>query len=532
MPTAAIKYQMSDISDIRLLQDYGRNTSEIAFAELVERHVNLVYSAALRHTGIPAHAEEVSQAVFVILARKAGALRPDTVLEAWLYETTRLASLSFLRGERRRQFREQEAYMQSTIQEQSDASTWSQFAPLLDDAMARLGKKEREAVVLRFFKDKNLREVAVVLNVSEAAAQSRVHRALEKLRLYFSKRGIASTSAIIANEISIHSVHAAPAGLAKAIFTVAVAEGVTASVSTLTSVKGSLKIMAWTKMKTPIVASIVILLAAAGTMTVEEITGHQNDDWRLGRSDPKYLSELPYRTVIFPTKSAQRSLRLGAYAGVLTSDGRAYGTDYQVEDILRYAYYKPEAYGDTYGDRYMFSPVRMILNTKLPTGRYDFFSNWPAGAREALQAKMESKFGLSVEVRPITTRALLLEAKETKASGLQPTSLGPNLRGAVPGRGFKMDWGEMSAKYVTTDDLARELEGMLRIPVINQTGLTNRYDFAISWTNYGGPYYVDNGEKHAISTVDHIRRALADQVGLGLVPTNMPVQMLVIGKAN
>jgi DNA-directed RNA polymerase specialized sigma24 family protein len=101
---------MHDVSDMELLRNYDRHGSEDAFTELVRRHINLVYSAALRHVGIAAHAEEITQAVFVILARKAAGLRPDTILEGWLHETTRLTALSFLRGERRRQFREQEAY--------------------------------------------------------------------------------------------------------------------------------------------------------------------------------------------------------------------------------------------------------------------------------------------------------------------------------------------------------------------------------------------------------------------------------------
>ena len=94
-----------------LLRDYERHGSEAAFATLVQRHVDLVYSVALRHVGMAAHAEEITQAVFIVLARKAAGLRPDTILEGWLHETTRLTALSFLRGERRRQFREQEAYM-------------------------------------------------------------------------------------------------------------------------------------------------------------------------------------------------------------------------------------------------------------------------------------------------------------------------------------------------------------------------------------------------------------------------------------
>ena len=114
---------MLDANDMELLRDYARRNSESAFAELVQRHLPLVYSAALRHVEIPAHAEEITQAVFVILARKAASLRENTVLAGWLYETTRLTALSFLRGERRRHLREQEAYMQSTLNSGSDASS-------------------------------------------------------------------------------------------------------------------------------------------------------------------------------------------------------------------------------------------------------------------------------------------------------------------------------------------------------------------------------------------------------------------------
>ena len=190
---------MGDMSDIELLRDYNRRGSEEAFAELVRRHIGLVYSTALRHAAIAAHAEEITQAVFIILARKAASLRSDTVLEGWLYETTRLAAWSFLRGERRRQSREQEACMQSILHETPENSAWNQLAPLLDEAMSRLGRKDREAVILRFFKEKSLGEVAAALQVTEAAAQSRVHRAVDKLRRYFSRRGVALTTASIAD---------------------------------------------------------------------------------------------------------------------------------------------------------------------------------------------------------------------------------------------------------------------------------------------------------------------------------------------
>ena len=238
---------MSDASDMELLRDYDWHGSEEAFAELVRRHIDLVYSAAFRYIGTGAQAEEITQAVFIILARKAAGLRPDTVLEGWLYETTRLTALSFLRGERRRQFREQEAYMQSTLNEHADDAVWNQLSPLLEEAVSRLGKQDRNAVLLRFFKEKSVREVATTMRVSEAAAQRRILRALEKLRKFFTRRGVSSTTAIIAGTISANSVQAAPVALAKSVTAVAIAKGATASISTLTLINGALKIMAYKK---------------------------------------------------------------------------------------------------------------------------------------------------------------------------------------------------------------------------------------------------------------------------------------------
>src|SRR5579863_2969124 len=142
---------MADMNDMELLREYDRLGSEEAFAQLVKKHVNLVYSVALRRVGVPSHAEEITQVVFVILARKARSLRAGTILEGWLHETTRLTALDFLRRERRRQLREQEAYMQSSIQSQREDQTWEQLAPLIDEAIGRLGEKDRDALMLRFF---------------------------------------------------------------------------------------------------------------------------------------------------------------------------------------------------------------------------------------------------------------------------------------------------------------------------------------------------------------------------------------------
>ena len=155
--------------------------------------------------------------------------------------------------------------MQSTLNETANEA-WLQIAPILDDAISRLGQRDRDAIVLRFFENKSLGEVGAALGASEDAAKMRVNRALEKLRKIFSKRGVSSTTAIIAGAVSANSVQAAPVGLAKTISAVAIAKGAAAGGSTLTLVKGALKIMAWTKMKTAIVAGVVMLLAA-GTVT-------------------------------------------------------------------------------------------------------------------------------------------------------------------------------------------------------------------------------------------------------------------------
>ncbi len=257
---------MDNLTDMGLLREYADRRCESAFAVLVSRYVNLVYSAALRKAVNPSAAEEITQAVFVILAKKAGRIPKQTILSGWLYQTARFTAASFLKSEARRARREQEAYMQTDLRSASD-ETWQRLAPLLEDAMGQLDERERAAVVLRFFEEKSFAEVAAAAGVSENAAQKRVARALENLRGHFSQRGVSSTTSNIAAAISAHSVHAAPAALAKSVAAVAVAQGTACGGSTLTLIKGALKIMAWTKAKMAIVAGVAVVLAA-GTATV------------------------------------------------------------------------------------------------------------------------------------------------------------------------------------------------------------------------------------------------------------------------
>jgi len=258
---------MLPMEDMALLRDYALNQSESAFAELVNRHVGLVYSAALRQLHDPHLAEDVTQAVFVILARKAGRVSHDAVLSGWLLKATRYAANAQIRTAIRRMQREQEAFMQSTLNESAPVA-WEQLAPLLDEAMSSLGETDRNVLALRFFENKTANEIAHALKLNEEAAKKRIARALEKLHRYFSKRGVRSTTATLAGAISANSVQAAPALLVKTTTAVALAKGAAASTSTLTIVKGALKIMAWTKAKTAIVVGVMALIAASMTTGV------------------------------------------------------------------------------------------------------------------------------------------------------------------------------------------------------------------------------------------------------------------------
>jgi RNA polymerase sigma factor (sigma-70 family) len=258
---------MSEVTDNDLLERFKRDESDEAFAGIVERYINLVYSVALRHTANPHHAEEITQAVFIILARRAGFLSRGTILSGWLYRAARLTAANFIRSEMRRSKREQQAFMQSSAEAPLSHPIWAEFSPLLDAAMARLSPTDRDALVLRYFENKSLQEVGQALGIEERAAQKRVGRALEKLRSRFARRGVVAGTAIIAAEISTHAVQAAPLGLPSKIAAVAL-KGYAAAGSTLTLVKGTLQIMTWLKAKTVTIYGSVALLAVGASLAV------------------------------------------------------------------------------------------------------------------------------------------------------------------------------------------------------------------------------------------------------------------------
>jgi RNA polymerase sigma factor (sigma-70 family) len=243
--------------DMALVREYAQSNSERAFATLVSRHVNLVYSVALRQVRDQHLAEEITQGVFIILARKAESLGPKTILSGWLCRTARNVSAHTLRDQRRRQFREQEAQMQSILNE-SEPTAWHQMAPLLDEALNCLGKKEHDAVVLRFFDGKELKQVGAAMGISEDAARMRVNRGIEKLRDFFTKKGVALSTTAIAGAVAANSVQAAPVGLAAAITTAAFSGTTITTAAVIAATKG---IAMTTLQKTAITTALAVAVA-------------------------------------------------------------------------------------------------------------------------------------------------------------------------------------------------------------------------------------------------------------------------------
>ena len=256
--------EMHDQSDAQLLRAYAERGAEAAFAEIVARHTDLVYSAALRQVCSPDLARDVTQSVFTDLARKAREvsfkLSPEASLVGWLYRGTRFAARDLYRNETRRTQRERQA-MEQLHPAPETPPDWEHLRHVLDDAMSELDDSDRDAVLLRYFKNHDLRTVGAALGISDDAAQKRVSRAVERLREFFAKRGVTVGASGLAVVISTNAVQAAPVGLALTISTAAALAGTTiATTATITATKA----IAMTTLQKTIVTATIAVLAGVG----------------------------------------------------------------------------------------------------------------------------------------------------------------------------------------------------------------------------------------------------------------------------
>ncbi len=287
-----------------LLREFTERHSQDAFVTLIRRQVNLVYSTALRVVRSRPLAEDVAQSVFTDLARDAGKLKPDTVLTAWLYRVAYRTAVDVVRRQSRRQRREQQA-VEIAAMNSSDVSRrnpmeadWTNIEPLLDEAMQNLDETDRAAVLLRYFENQSLREVGEKLGVSDDAAQKRVSRAVERLREFFAKRGVAIGTGGLAVAITGHAVQAAPVGLAATI-----AAGATVPLATGTLVKA----VAMTTMQKAVITAAVLAATGAIVYQARRISVLQDETQRVGQ--PPVGLVLQNQQLLRERNEAQRELK-------------------------------------------------------------------------------------------------------------------------------------------------------------------------------------------------------------------------------
>jgi RNA polymerase sigma factor (sigma-70 family) len=287
---------VSSLTDQQLLRDYAGDRSEAAFAELVRRHVDFVYSAALRMVRDAHLAEDVTQGVFVALAQNARQLADRPVLSGWLHRTTQNLAAKIVGSDVRRRAREQEAVAMNEVQEPDTA--WEYIEPHLDGALNELSDADRDALLLRYFQRQSAREMAQTLGMSEDAAQKRVSRAVERMRELFAKNGVTVGANGLVLVLAANAVQAAPVGLCAAI---------TASSSVA---KATVITMNWLNAK--LVAGIIVLaaIAGAGTFLIQQSRTAQAQSARAtaAPSAPAAALPLKFANDAFGGKSDDRFL--------------------------------------------------------------------------------------------------------------------------------------------------------------------------------------------------------------------------------
>ena len=273
------------MDDTQLIRRYVAEGSEAAFAELVGRYLGLVHSAALRQVDGDFHlAKDVSQKVFILLARKAPSLTRHPALTGWLYATTHFSACALMRGERRRRIREEETYKMNELLAGAESEVdWHRLRPVLDGVMFELNEQDREAILGRYFDALPLAVLGGRLGVSENAARKRVDRALDKMRVALAKRGARSTTATLAMMLAGHAVGAVPAGLAETVTSTAMAASALAGspVSWLLNLPGKIKLA----------AGIGGAIWVGGILAVPAVGAAAYELWTAGRSRAALIRE-------------------------------------------------------------------------------------------------------------------------------------------------------------------------------------------------------------------------------------------------
>lgn len=311
------------IDDRQLLQQYVREGLEAAFAEVLTRHVDLVYGTALRVTRGDVHlAQDVTQTVFIDFARKAPYLSRNILVAGWLYRHTWFTAAKAVRSERRRKIREQTA-MEMKALEESGSVPPERTVAHLDDSLNELSASDRDAIVLRFLKGKGFCEVGAALGISEGAAQMRVSRALEKLRTILHRKGIVVTGTALASTLVAEAAVVAPTGLAA---------GVTAASLTAASGTGVtfalMKLMATAKLKLGLATACIVTCvvfplwvqhtaAAKLARQADVVRQHDRERAELAAENQRLSNLIPRAARLRSDGDERELLRLRGEIGVL-----------------------------------------------------------------------------------------------------------------------------------------------------------------------------------------------------------------------
>ncbi len=260
---------MHELADAQLLRAYAQQGDQAAFRELVTRYSDLVYSAALRQVNAPDPARDIAQSVFTDLALKARSLADklptDGSLAGWLHRSTRFAVLNLLRDVRRRRANERQAMEQLRTNSEPEPE-WDGIRPVLDEALDSLDDEDRDALLLRFFKNHDFRTIGAALGVSDDTAQKRVSRALDRLRAEFNRRGVTTSAVALTAALSANAVAVGPAGLAATLSSAALTSSTLATAATATATKA----IAMTTLQKTIIGATLAVAVGTGVYKAHE----------------------------------------------------------------------------------------------------------------------------------------------------------------------------------------------------------------------------------------------------------------------
>jgi RNA polymerase sigma factor (sigma-70 family) len=258
------------MTDQELIARYVRDGSQDALGELVRRHIDMVHSAATQHAGDAALADDITQAVFLLLMRRAKSLHPDTILAGWLYKAAWHVAREMRRQNYRRQHRERETLPMTSVTQPDAAAISGEQRAAIQETIARLPAADRSAIVLHYLEGRPTAEIAIALATSDTAVRTRLTRARERLRTLLRRGGIALSAGALAAVLEASKVQAAPPAVLQKVLSLALGTAPAASVQSL--VLGVIQLTARTKMLAAcaIVAAIALGLGIAALVMLHD----------------------------------------------------------------------------------------------------------------------------------------------------------------------------------------------------------------------------------------------------------------------